>query len=200
MEANLNSHRIRLKDTSKTVTVPGNDIARLMYYLGCVFTVLKCNNFSKFTDFNNYDDLSNSDIIELIRLVKLFNPKIMIGAKVFVLEEDLDCNNRFIEITDEAMNIRANEEIVIGGIVTKVSKKMLLKNEWLIFNYFNPLKRIIQRIYSPPPTLPTNPPINNYPAYYPSYNTYSNNYNYDYNYNYNFNSTNDEELCCCEIF
>ena len=196
MEANLNSHRIKFKDISQTVTVPGNDIARLMYYLECVFTVLKCNNFSKFTDYNNYDYLSNSDIIELIRLVKLFDPKIMIGAKVFAYEEDLDCNNRFIEITDEEMNIRVNEEIVIGGIITKVSKKMLFKSEWLIFYYFNPLKRLIQRIYSPPPILPINPPINNYPAYDPSYNAYSNNYNY----NYNFSSHDDEELCCCEIF
>ena len=195
MEANLDSHRIKFKDTSKTVNVPGNDIAKLMYYLDCVFSVLKCSNFSKFTDYNNYDYLSNSDIIELIRLVKLFNPKIMIGAKVFVLEEDLDCNNRFIEITDETMNIRANEEIVIGGIVTKVLKMMLLKSEWLVFFYFNPLKRLIQRIYSPPPILPTNPPINNY---YDNaqYNNYLNNYNYIYN----FSSYDNEELCCCQIF
>ena len=141
MQANVGYNRLRIKDTSTRALVPNNDIARLMYYLKCVFTVLKCNNFSKFTDYNNYDYLSNSDIIELIRLVKLFDPKIMIGAKVFALEEDLDCNNRFIEITDEAMNIHVNEEIVIGGIITKVSKKLLLKSEWLIFYYFNPLKK-----------------------------------------------------------
>ncbi len=194
MEANLDSHRIKFKDTSRTVTVPGNDTARLMYYLDCVFSVLKCNNFSKFTDYNNYDYLLNSDTIELIRLVKIFNPKIMMDLKVFVLEEDLDCSNRFIEITDEAMNIHANEEIVIGGIVTKVLKMMLFKSEWINNYYFNPLKRLIQRIYSPPPILPINPPNNVYPDNDSSYD------NYSYNHNYNFNSTEDEELCRFTIF
>ena len=118
----------------------------------------------------------------------------LFDLKVFVLEEDLDCNNRFIEITDEAMNIHANEEIVIGGIVTKVLKMMLFKSEWINNFYFNPLKRLIQRIYSPPPILPINPPNNVYPDNDSSYN------NYSYNHNYNFNSTEDEELCCCTIF
>ena len=137
MEANLNSHRIKFKDISQTVTVPGNDIARLMYYLKCVFTVLKCNKYSEYTNYNNFYSLSNSDINELIRLVNIFDPKIMIGAKIFLLDDDLDMGNRFIEITDETMNIHANEEFVIGGIVTKISQKMLFTSQWINNHYYN---------------------------------------------------------------
>ena len=196
MQANVGYNRLRIKDDSTKAFVPNNDIARLMYYLQSVFSVLKCNSYSEYTNYNNYDNLSNSDIMELIRLVKIFSPQILIGAKVFVLEEDLDCDNRFFEITDETMNIHANEEIIIGGIVTKVLKIMLFRSTWINNNYFNPLKRLTQRMYYPilpppppilpPPVLSPNPP----PVYGPPYN---------FN-NYNFNSTDDEELCCCTIF
>ena len=209
MQANVGYNRLRIKDDSTKAFVPNNDIARLMYYLQSVFSVLKCNSYSEYTNYNNYYSLSNSDIMELIRLVKIFSPQILIGAKVFVLDEDLDWENRFIEITDETMKIHANEEIVIGGIVTKVLKIMLFRSTWINNNYFNPLKRLTQRMYYPilpppilppptlppptlpppilpPPGLPPNPP----PVYGPPYN---------FN-NYNFNSTDDEELCCCTIF
>jgi hypothetical protein len=119
MQANVGYNRLRIKDTSTRALAPNNDIARLMYYLKCVFTVLKCNKYSEYTNYNNFYSLSNSDINELIRLVNTFDPKIMIGAKIFLLDDDLDMGNRFIEITDETMNIHANEEFVIGGIVTK---------------------------------------------------------------------------------
>ena len=61
------------------------------------------------------------------------------GAKIFVPDESLDMNNRFIEITGESMSIHANDEIVIGGIVTKISKIMLFKSSWLFNNYYYPL-------------------------------------------------------------
>ena len=110
MEASLGYNRIRIRDTSTSVNVPNNDVARLMYYLKCVFTVLECNKSSQYTDYNNYESLiMNSGVNELIRLVKMFNPGIMMGKKVFVLDDDLDMGNRFIEITGETMNIHAFE-------------------------------------------------------------------------------------------
>ena len=220
MEANVGYKRLRIKDNGEEAFIPNNDIARLMYYLQCVFAVLKCNSYSEYTNYNNYYNLSNSDIMELIRLVKIFNPQILIGAKVFVLEENLNKENRFIEITDETMNIHANEEIVIGGIVTKVLKIMLFKSHWINNIYFNPLKRLTQRMYyppilpppvlplNPPPVLPLNPPpvlpLNpppvlplNPPPVLPLNPPPV--YGVPYIYNNNYNS-NDEGSCCCTIF
>lgn len=164
-----------------------------MYYLRCVFTVLECNSYSQYTDYNNYGNLLllNSGISELIRLAKKFNPNIMMDVKVFALNDDLDCGNKFIEITGETMNIHAYEEIVIGGMSTKILKKMYFTSQWVSKNYYYPLNRLTQRILYPP-ILPPNPPPLLSP-YSPIY------YNPQPNY-YNFNANNDDELCCCTIF
>ena len=84
---------------------------------------------------------------ELIRLVNMFNPIIMMGAKIFVPEGSLDMYNRFIKIKGETMSIHANEEIVIGGIITKVPKIMLFKISWLFYCYYYPLNRFTRRDY-----------------------------------------------------
>ena len=164
----------RIKDIFTSGIVPNNDLAKLMYYLKNVFTALKCKFYSDYTNYNNYYTLSNSEIIELIDLAKKFNPEIMTNKNVFVLEENLDMDNKFVEITDEIMNIHPNEEIVIVGIVTKISKLMLYKNKWLNYVYYNPLNRLSQRFGD----------LN--------YLNIHNNYN-DYN-------NNNSESTCCTIF
>ena len=50
--------------------------------------------------------------------------------------------NRFFKITDESMNIHAIEQIVIGGITTKVLSIMVFKFNWLNNYYFLPIKRL----------------------------------------------------------
>mgnify|MGYP006873156177 CR=1 FL=1 len=179
MEANLNYKRIRIIDISEDAEVPSNDIAYLMYYLKCVFSVLKCNSFSEYTNYNNYNTLSSSDINELIRLVKMFNPELMIKLKVFILKEDLDFANRFIDVTDEAMNIHSNQEIIIGGISTNLSQLMLYRSKWLIDVYYSPLNRFAHRINNSQG--PSAGDSNSNP--YKFKNTYSN-----------------DEVCCCIIF
>ena len=138
MEANLNYDRFKFKDTSKNITVPNNDVAKLMYYLDCVSSVLNYKGFSEYTNYNNYYNLSEQDMKELLVLINTFNPKILMDVGVFILTEDLDINNRFIQITNESMKIQANQEIVIGGIVTRALKVMLFKPNWALNNYYNP--------------------------------------------------------------
>ena len=60
MQANLRCGKIHIKENTKKTIVPDNDIARLMYYLNCVFTVLKYNGFSRYTDYKNYEEISDS--------------------------------------------------------------------------------------------------------------------------------------------
>jgi hypothetical protein len=182
MEASLDYNRVKIIDVTTDAYVPNNDIAYLMYYLKCVFTVLKCNQFSELTNYNNFANLSDSDINELMRLIKLFNPEIMIGLKVFVLKEDLDFCNRFYKITNETMNIHANEEIVIGGIATKYSKIMLYRSRWLIDAYYSPLNRLTKRVNSVKNLRTVNSII-----------TPSNPYAFS-------NTYNNDEVCCCTIF
>ena len=192
MEASLNYDRFRFKDTSVNVTVPNNDIARLMYYLDCVSSVLNYNGLKAYTNFNNYYNLSEQDMRELLELINIFNPKILMDVGVFMKAENLDNNNAFIQITNESMKIHADQEIVIGGIVTRALKIMLFKSNWAINYYYNPKQRLTQRLYQPQPVfLPfPYPQTNNIPYYTPP--TY-----YQRSYQ-NYNS--DDELCCCAIF
>ena len=145
MSASLGYNKIRIKDSSVKATIPNNDVARLMYYLKSVSTVLKYNGFAKYTNYNNYNNLSNREVNEVIQLATIFNPVILMKAKVFIPKEDLDMDNRFFEITDESLNIHAIRQIVIGGITTKVLKIMVFKFNWLNNNYFFPLKRLTQK-------------------------------------------------------
>ena len=145
MCASLGFNKIRIKDDSVKTSVPDNDIARLMYYLKCVSSVLNYKGLSQYTNYNKYYNLSSKEKNEVIQLANIFNPVILMKAKVFILKEDLDTGNRFFKITDESMNFHAIEQIVIGGITTKVLSIMLFKFNWLNNNYFLPLKRLTQR-------------------------------------------------------
>ena len=145
MCASLGFNKIRIKDDSVKTTVPDNDVARLMYYLKCVSTVLNYKGFSQYTNYNKYYNLSRKEVNEVIQLANLFNPVILMRAKVFIPKEDLDTGNRFFKITDESMNFHAIRQIVIVGITTKVLSIMLFKFSWLNKNYFLPLKRLTQR-------------------------------------------------------
>ena len=145
MCASLGFNKIRIKEDSVRASVPDNDIARLMYYLKCVSSVLKNNGLSQYTNYNKYYNLSSKEKNEVIQLANIFNPVILMKAKVFIPKEDLDTGNRFFKITDESMNFHAIRQIVIGGITTKVLNIMLFKFNWLNKNYFLPLKRLTQK-------------------------------------------------------
>ena len=182
MKASLDYNRVKIIDISTDATVPNNDLAYLMYYLKCVFTVLKCNQFSNLTNYNNFANLSDSDINQLMKLIKLFNPELMIKIKVFVLNEELDCSNRFFKITNESMNFHANQEIVIGGIVTNFSEIMVYRSKWLIDVYHSPLNRLTKRVNSQQNLRTVNSII-----------TPSNPYAFS-------NTYRNDEVCCCNIF
>ena len=190
MEESLGYKRITIKDNTVSANVPNNDIAKLMYYLRSVSSVLSFNGFGEYINYNKYYCLSNQDIITLIGLANKFNPDIMIDSEVFINNEDLDMNNRFIEITDKEMNIHTNREIFIGGIVVKVLKIMLYKRNWLDYFYYWPKNRLIQRFFlPPPPPLLLPPPTQvSFPRYQPR------------EYYSSENNLNDDELCCCRIF
>ena len=184
MEASLDYNRVKIIDISTNATVPNNDLAYLMYYLKCVFTVLKCNQFSNLTNYNNFANLSDSDINQLMKLIKLFNPELMIKIKVFVLNEELDRSNRFFKITNESMNFHANQEIVIGGIVTNFAEIMVYRSKWLIDVYYSPLNRLIKRVNSQQNLRTVNSII-----------TPSNPYAFS-----NPGPYRNDEVCCCNIF
>ena len=171
MFANLTMNRLNIKDNSVTVRVPPNDLARLMYYLSCVYDVFKCEELEPYIDYKNYFLLY--DIDDVIKFARIFNPYVMSKCKLFIHDDDLDSPNKFYKITDETYGIHFNEEILISGRVAKVSTIMFFNSDWFCRYYLNPLDRL------------TSPPLDTIPG-----NIYTRNNDY----------TCDDALCSCIIF
>ena len=157
-------------------SVPNNDVAKLMYYLSCVDTVINYNGIDKLSDYQNYNSLTKDDLVELFKLVLIFNPKIFVDAGIFIIDDELlpyDLDNQFYQITDERIGLYINDQIAIGGRTVKVLKVMACNEDWLMRNYFTPWENLfelaeqyhgsdLKKSYHPPnpPVKPTyNPPI-----------------------------------------
>ena len=57
MSLDMDYQSMEVKDIDRTVTVPDNKLAKLMYYLACVFKVIQYDHNSRFTDFQNYNNI-----------------------------------------------------------------------------------------------------------------------------------------------
>jgi hypothetical protein len=143
MSATLGMKNIKVRAFGTSTIVPDNAIAKLMYYLDCVCTVIDYEDCS-LTDYQNYDELSTEQLATVYHLAKLMNPSIFINAGIFIVNEKLlfDKCNQFYEINDETICAHVNSEIMIGGKVVKVSKIMACNDTWLSNYYFKPINEI----------------------------------------------------------
>ena len=187
MSATLKYNSIQVQAIGRTVTVPNDDIARLMYYLSCVDTVIRHDQTDRLSDYEHYYRLTQAEEDLLLKLVVIFNPKIFINAGIFIVDQNLlpyNMDNEFYQITDQRIGIHVNQEIIIGGKSVKVLKIMACNSAWLNRNYINPIENIANRAKRyqalPAPSYP------------------SNNYNYS-NYNNNSGCCNKKCIICCVI-
>ena len=170
MSVSLGYQSLNVKPIGQTVTVPDNSLARLMYYLDCVFTVIQYDQSSRLTDYQNYYLLSKEEEQTVLGLVALFNPKVMSDLSLFIVSRNLvpyGSSNEFYQITDDRIGVHVNSEVVIGGRVVKVLKIMAGTEDWIYRNYINPAESY------------TKPQL-----------TSGSNYNYSSNYNTTNNNNN----------
>ena len=150
MSATLGVNKVRVEAYGTTTTVPNDNIAKLMYYLHCVLTVIEYDgNNNKLTDYQHYYNLNNEEKKAVIQLAILFNPKLFIDASIFIVNQDLlpdSSSNQFYKITDERIGVHVNQQIMIGGRTVKVLNIMACNLSWLNRNYFTPLKNITNEI------------------------------------------------------
>ena len=69
MAANFGFNNLKVEAIGQKVTIPNDDVAKLMYYLSCVDTVINYNEIDRLTDYENYDLLSVDGMAELFKLV-----------------------------------------------------------------------------------------------------------------------------------
>ena len=72
MSATLGLNSLKIEEFGSETFIPSNDIAKLMYYLSCVFAVIQYNEDSKFSDYEHYYNLSKEDEKAVIVLALLF--------------------------------------------------------------------------------------------------------------------------------
>lgn len=178
MSLNLKYQSLDVKPIGRTVTIPDDKLAKLMYYLDCVFTVIQIDESTRLTDFQNYYYLTKEEEQTVLGLCALFNPKVMTELSLFILAPELvpyGSSNEFYQITDDRIGVHVNSEVVIGGRVVKVLKIMACKPAWIDKFFIQPAES-----YSRPQLTS-------------GYNYSNNNYNRNNNYtNYRSNNTSNE--------
>ena len=145
MSAFLASRKLTIKDTSIDTTVPKNPKAKLMYYLHCVASVIKAPQLERYRDYQQYYNIPDSEIDDILEIAKLFNPKVLVEIGIFILSENIDGGNKFLEITNEETGIHVNDEILIGGVKVRVSKLMVFRKDWIVRNYMEPYESLTRR-------------------------------------------------------
>ena len=142
------AQRVGMRDVSRTVTVPANAKAKLMYYLSCVKTVIQLNDspLRRLTDYHNYHLLTDPEIDALLAMVVLFSPDELLG-KVFFPDEDCGGgSNQFFELSAVSHMLAVTDNVLIGGERKRVAKVMFFRRSWLDNNYFTPLRTFEGRL------------------------------------------------------
>jgi hypothetical protein len=153
MSATLGINRVRMNIYGEEVTIPNDNIAKLMYYLDCVSTVIEYNEPNLLTDFKNYDRLDSNGRQIVYELACVLDPEIFIENGIFIVDPNLPpefCPNKFVKLTDETIaihahqEIHANREVVIGGKIRKALNVMFCDPSWLSNFYYIP-KELIEK-------------------------------------------------------
>ena len=111
MSLDMNYQSLGVKLTGSTTTVPDNELAKLMYYLDCVFAVIQYDGAEKYTNYREYYTLTSEEENIVLSLVCLFNPKIMVESYIFLVGPRFvpeGSSNQFYELTDNRIGIHVN--------------------------------------------------------------------------------------------
>ena len=197
MSGDLVMNNLQVEAIGEIVTIPNNDIAKLMYYLSCVDTVINHNQEGEddiLTDYKHYYLLSENEKDLVLTLVSLFNPLIFIDSGVFIVDPNLvpeGADNEFYKVTDQRIGVHVEDEIMIGGKWVKVLNIMACNTDWLYKFYINPLNnfnRIDYNKYRQYAPAPKPEPIYSQPS---SHNISFNSYH---------SGRKSDDDCCCLIF
>ena len=154
MSLDFNYQSLDIKPTGSLVDIPENKLAKLMYYLDCVLSVIQYAQDTKYTDFHNYYLLTKEDEEVVKNLVILFNPKLMLELKLFIIAPNLipyGQTNKFYEITDKRLGLHASNNVIIEGKSINVLKIMACKEVWINKYFTEPMDEYIEEYISAAP-------------------------------------------------
>ncbi|XP_019854513.1 PREDICTED: uncharacterized protein LOC109583547 isoform X1 [Amphimedon queenslandica] len=153
MAAVMGRTQVKIKGVGRSVIVPGDPIARLMYYFDCVCTCVEPDSdytIRRLRDYRNYHRLTGEEEAQLIVLCLALSPDNLVGS---VFHQVNDCGsyaNEFVEISALETNLVVTDSLLIGGQQKKVQKVMFFEKNWLDNNFTEPLKAVQRRLNRPP--------------------------------------------------
>lgn len=134
-------------ETGVLVTVPDNDVARLMYYLNCVTVSLGLDILEDdLVDYKNYRWLSNARIELVFKSALFFSPNEFIDKLIFRDDDEIvtrTSTNEFCEVSVACDIVSIQRNVVIAGQVQNVTKVMFFRSVWLETYYTLPLLRTV---------------------------------------------------------
>ena len=154
MAAFMGRTEVKVRETGHKVTVPNNDIAKLMYYIDCVCSCIEpddSSTISRLRDYKNYDRLSSDEETQLLALCLALSPEKLTGTIFHPATDCGDFNNKFLELSAVKTNLLVTESLVIGGHRRKILKIMMYEKVWVEKYYINPLSSIERSRRRPPP-------------------------------------------------
>ena len=140
-----------MKKFGRTVTIPDADIAKIMYYIDCVCTVVDYNenNIQRYRNYSNWMNMSDQED-RLIFLMALALWPNELEDQVFFKNATLcqGSSNQFYEIGQVKNQLFIVQSVIIGGRSRQVKKIMAYTDEWMKRNYYEPIKALAYR-FSP---------------------------------------------------
>ncbi|CAF4968680.1 unnamed protein product [Rotaria sp. Silwood1] len=146
----LQRNEFGIKDIGQSVTVPDNDVAKLMYYLNCVCFSIDCNddpNIRRLTNYSNWSSLSVDEQKQLLVLCYALSPDVF-DNKVFFQSDALcqNSSNKFYEISQVRHQVLAVSSIMVAGRARQVNKIMTYKMSWMRLYYIEPMQGLARRL------------------------------------------------------
>jgi hypothetical protein len=142
---------VDFKAFGRTVEVPNNDIARIMYYIDCVCTVIDYNDgdIRRYRNYSNWANMSDEEDRLIFILALALSPD-ELENKAFFNSPQLCPNstNQFYEIGQVRKQFVIVQSIIIGGQQRQVKKIMAYKPSWMQNNYYQPMRSLVFR-FSP---------------------------------------------------
>jgi hypothetical protein len=133
------------------VNIPEADIAKVMYYLNCVCTVIEYddNDMGRYRNYSNWRNMSDNDDKRIFILAAAISPD-ELEDRVF-FENATWCpnsSNQFYEIGQINNRLFIVQSIAIAGRTRQVKRIMAYKSIWMQNNYYQPMQRLAYR-FSP---------------------------------------------------
>ena len=164
MAAVMGRTQIQIKDVGRSVSVPSDPIARLMYYFDCVCSCVEPDSdytLRRLRDYQNYFRLTSEEEAQLIVLCLALSPDNLIGSIFHPVNDCGSSTNKFVEISAVKTDLLVTNSLLIGGQQKKVQSVMFFEKRWMENNFIEPLKAV-QRRLNPPPQRRIEPPPRRY--------------------------------------